>query len=609
MIMKAQSKRHLRVQENSNKTEIQTLTLIVLAMAFLDGCSKDNTQKGTADHSDKPLSSSPEPAPPLPPAAPLNSAASSAIHIVVEEVDKKTLDDHYVDKGTVANVNLTAENVVLSSGGGGPDSPAAPFYITQDDASKYEALAVSKFIDVGSTTYKPEVIDFVPKTYLPPPPEVHVQVNTASTTATTLNVTTSNDIVDPSDGFLSLREAIAMANASNVPVTINLPSDFYGLNSGELDIADNKNVTINIGTSTLASLGNFRYFEVGEGASLTIIGSNIGGTGDIVNSGSISDNGAAVYLHANSSLVLDTVTIFFNITTGKGGAIYAENGSSITLENNSFINSNQAADGGGIYRDGAVTIFVDGSSAITSNTPNDIKPVVLDLTGNGIHLISPENSPVTLGDLSGSDNQQRVGWIMDGQGVLMLDTYGNGKVMDLNQISFVSYTPGAKTDLQGLIAFDTNHDGLLDVGDKNFNQFGVLLTNGKFESLSQLGIVSISLISDNHQEMMNGNTVYGYSSYKTVNGASFKVADTGFAISSSAKGPYLHFNDVISEKHSLDFSKLPEASSSPTGEQNVHHAPASALVHEVSAQSSVTFVAQSTEHLTPVHPEVAVAHG
>lgn len=542
--MKTQQKYRDRVRENSTRTEIQTLTLLVLAMVFLEGCPAPADKKEGV--SDPPTST-----PPTPPAQPASPANTSPLTMTTPIVEKTPQDDKNGD--AESKINLTQEDNILSSGGSG----ASLLHIVQVGTVNAAVLLVAAADESESVT---NPISNIPKTYLPPP--VVLPSNTVTAEENILNVTTNADVVDPNDGVLSLREAISIANASDTPMTIKLPSDFYGFTLGDLEIADNKNVTIEIGTSTLSSLGSQRVFEVGEGATLNLMGSNVGGIGDIINSTLTVDSGAAIFLHNDSTLLLHTVSIFANVTAASGGAIYAMDGSTIILENQSLIQNNLATiDGGGIFRDGTVTIQVDGSSLISGNLPNDIAPVVLDLTGNGIHLISPIDSPMTLGDLSGNDSPQRVGWITDGQGILMLDSYGNGKIMDLSQISFVSYVPGAKTDLQGLAAFDTNHDNFLDVKDNHFNQFGVVLADGRFESLSQLGIVSISLTSDQHQEMMNGNTIHGYSTYQTTTGDIYKVADVSLSVSSDAKKTLLHTQDILLDNHPLDFSKLPEMQS------------------------------------------------
>jgi hypothetical protein len=236
---------------------------------------------------------------------------------------------------------------------------------------------------------------------------------------------------------------------------------------------------------------------------------------------------------------------------------------------------------------------------VTGNTPNQwdingqIKPIILDLNGSGIHLTSAQNSPVTIMDNS---VQESLGWITSGEGVLMLNSNGNGTLTNINQISFASYVPGAQTDLQGLAAFDTNGDGKLDAGDALFNEFGVLLANGKFVSLEQLGITSINLTSNNQEQTLNGNTIYGITTYQTAKGQTLDAADTALATAniytgpssqffnnSKSNGSILHFNDIFPETKNIDFSKLPENLANNVNSEQKHNP----LGHESYGPSSV----------------------
>lgn len=164
----------------------------------------------------------------------------------------------------------------------------------------------------------------------------------------------------------------------------------------------------------------------------------------------------------------------------------------------------------------------------------ELQPVVLDFAGDGIHLISPSQSAITLGSLNGSDSTEKVGWIANDDGILMYDPKGHGELSSLTQIAFASYLPGAKTDLEGLKAFDSNHDNVLDNQDKSFNDFGVLFADGKYETLGQLGIISISLESNNQAVIKDGNTIYGESAYQTSSGKVLTVADVGLGIAVAA---------------------------------------------------------------------------
>jgi hypothetical protein len=183
-----------------------------------------------------------------------------------------------------------------------------------------------------------------------------------------------------------------------------------------------------------------------------------------------------------------------------------------------------------------------------------IAPVVLDLSGSGIHLSSADVSGVGV-DLTGTGTFNNIGWIMNGEGILAIDPNGTGKVTNISQFSFASPSTGAQTDLQGLVIYDTNHDSNLDATDAAFSQFGLLLANGQFESLAKLGITSLSLTSDNQSQIINGNVVHGLTTYTTADGQTHLAADVSLSISSQTSTT---LQDKYTSAGQLDFSKLPD---------------------------------------------------
>jgi len=68
----------------------------------------------------------------------------------------------------------------------------------------------------------------------------------------------------------------------------------------------------------------------------------------------------------------------------------------------------------------------------------------------------------------------------------------------------VGYKEGAQTDLEGLTAFDTNNDGLLDANDADFGKFRVWQDldqdgesdEGELKTLEEAGITSFELTSE-----------------------------------------------------------------------------------------------------------------
>ncbi|MGE3318442.1 MAG: hypothetical protein AB7I18_04025 [Candidatus Berkiella sp.] len=180
-------------------------------------------------------------------------------------------------------------------------------------------------------------------------------------------------------------------------------------------------------------------------------------------------------------------------------------------------------------------------------TPADLTPIVLDLNGNGIELVSAAQSTVTLGDLTNSHNHSPVGWVGEGDGILMYDPDGTGVLSSLNQISFVSYLPGAHTDLEGLSAFDSNHNGSFDNSDDQFNLFSVLFADGSAKALSDLGIVSISLESDHQEAHINGNTVFGQTTYQTADGQTHAAADVALSVGVTLSQETAHIEEQVTK--------------------------------------------------------------
>lgn len=128
-----------------------------------------------------------------------------------------------------------------------------------------------------------------------------------------------------------------------------------------------------------------------------------------------------------------------------------------------------------------------------------IPPLAIDLDGDGIELRSVHGSHISTVSTDGS--LWRVGWLGQDDGFLALDRNGDGTIDRLNEISFTQDLEGAKSDLEGLAAYDSNKDGKLDSGDARWSEFkiwqdknqdGIGLTK-ELTSLQQAGILSISL--------------------------------------------------------------------------------------------------------------------
>lgn len=163
-------------------------------------------------------------------------------------------------------------------------------------------------------------------------------------------------------------------------------------------------------------------------------------------------------------------------------------------------------------------------------------PVVVDTTGNGIDLLKPEDSKM-FADINKDGWRDQIGWAASTDAVLGYDANMDGKIDQTNEVSFTSYLDGAKTDLEGLAAFDTDGDGKITSLDAEWSKFGLVQdanNNGKqdegeFVSLDQQGIVSIDLHREGTPELNNGNVVFGTTTVTYADGRTTQAGDVMFA--------------------------------------------------------------------------------
>lgn len=127
-------------------------------------------------------------------------------------------------------------------------------------------------------------------------------------------------------------------------------------------------------------------------------------------------------------------------------------------------------------------------------------PIVLDLNGDGVTLVNNRDSNVAF-DWDNDGRRNQTGWVGRDDGFLVIDRNGDGLVSNASELSFTGDKPGAKSDLDGLRAFDSNGDGEFSSSDEEFDRFKIWRDangNGRSEanemlSLADAGIASIDL--------------------------------------------------------------------------------------------------------------------
>ncbi len=172
------------------------------------------------------------------------------------------------------------------------------------------------------------------------------------------------------------------------------------------------------------------------------------------------------------------------------------------------------------------------------------KPIAIDLDGNGFEFVNVDDSSIFF-DVTGDGWKRRTAWIGKNDGMLAYDIDGDGKIDKPGEISFASYKEGAQSDLQGMAAFDSNHDGLFDAYDDKWAHFGIwrdanqngITDAGELRSLSDMGVQAVQLQSDGKFQVINGQTVHGIGSINMVNGSQLAMADVSLAFSTERQVP------------------------------------------------------------------------
>ncbi|MDO8694614.1 MAG: hypothetical protein Q7J51_10975, partial [Sheuella sp.] len=181
-----------------------------------------------------------------------------------------------------------------------------------------------------------------------------------------------------------------------------------------------------------------------------------------------------------------------------------------------------------------------GTTAFSTSTDTAtiaITPIAMDLDGNGIHYLDT-TAGVTY-DYNNDGTQYKTAWVGPEDGML-------ARLNDDGSLQIVFSLRDGQTDMQGLAEkFDTNKDGVLDVTDAEFKNFGVwqdvnsdaTATGGEFKTLTEHGITSISLVTTGDiTSAANGDvTVFGKSTYTMKDGTVMTVEDVAFSVSSIDK--------------------------------------------------------------------------
>ena len=153
------------------------------------------------------------------------------------------------------------------------------------------------------------------------------------------------------------------------------------------------------------------------------------------------------------------------------------------------------------------------TATCTSGEVSD--PLIFDLDGNGISLLSAEEG--VMFDIDNDGEPDQTGWVDSKDGLLALDENGNG-IIDNQSELFGTAQKGA---YKQLAEYDSNDDNIIDEQDAVWKHLRMWIdknSNGKTDkkelhTMDDLGMKSIDLNYETVDEINNGNKVVGVGKY------------------------------------------------------------------------------------------------
>ena len=293
----------------------------------------------------------------------------------------------------------------------------------------------------------------------------------------------------------------------------------------------------------------------------------------------------------------DVLGLFFNVTSKLRDALDALG----THRPDEFKDKKQCDDGDGPkpFKSPKKTDQIAGQINGAAGAPA-YDPIILDLNGDGIQTVSIDEGFTFDNHASGFEN--RTAWVSDTDGFLVIDSTGDGYIEDGSQFFGTSMKLAngayATSGFEALSQFDSNHDGLISSLDSVYSQIGVLKGEGTFETLSELGIASISLgstaaiLTDS-----NENTQLAVGSFTWASG------QTGFLADYALKDNTMLSSSTVPVEVSAAIQALPSARGLGTVrdlQQAMELDTTGALVDLVTAFSQATSIEQQDSLLTEI---------
>lgn len=145
----------------------------------------------------------------------------------------------------------------------------------------------------------------------------------------------------------------------------------------------------------------------------------------------------------------------------------------------------------------------------------DGDPLIFDLDGNGISLLSVEDG--VMFDIDNDGERQQTGWVDSGDGLLVFDDNGNGRIDNQSEL-FGNIQNAA---YKNLAEYDSNGDGVMNMDDRVWDKLQMWVDadtdgrtdRGELRSLHSYGISEIDLGYNTVEEINAGSRITARGSF------------------------------------------------------------------------------------------------
>lgn len=160
-----------------------------------------------------------------------------------------------------------------------------------------------------------------------------------------------------------------------------------------------------------------------------------------------------------------------------------------------------------------------------------VDPLVFDLDGDGLELLGRTDRRVF--DVDGDGYGERTGWLQRDDGLLVVDTNSDGAITQ-DEL----FGGPTESGFSELATYDTNLDGKVDASDTGFADLKIwqdadedtVTDEGELKSLTELGIVSVSVNGTPSGATIAGNTVAATATFTRADNSTGQVGDVSFKI-------------------------------------------------------------------------------